>query len=548
MNFASYESADYYYRGTFPNCADSGYAHNIGKSTGWTSLEVQKTSAQSADEMEVARHERLFGIADRIERRAEEAASQNVEKPLLERFSAFFNGMSGMGGIASVPAPADLTQAALTSRAGVETTSVVKSAAKAQSSMQMAASASATGLYAAKSGVSLALVLLREEGIGAGDGITDLVQTIIGIGLAIYDAVVAISKSTENLAEEKANEATLLRTREKARAFFEKCRNGGVVSAEEANGYSDFMNAANGDKRFSAEAVDKNFMTNLGLVKEKIFLLMAVLAGINAGHAVVPIVGLATLAVTVLSAVALGLGFVVNAYDLVQGAYGLSAAKEKKEKLSAICAGLETFFKNNTGNVFSRDFEKALCSFFDSQANEANIDIGYSIMRMVRGAIGILLATVGTVLMVMSAGAASPVAALLGAGSSFLYFSAASAKVVMDLKKWIVDEEERLACQDRLAQEDVNLSIFRDSAALPAPTGDQSPMNRYFMLEALADSFVGTAGESGTEAALTELLEVLDFGALEIQILKGLVNMEADRKYKVDIIKRNLAGTMGITV
>jgi predicted lipid-binding transport protein (Tim44 family) len=215
--------------------------------------------------------------------------------------------------------------------------------------------------------------------------------------------------------------------------------------------------------------------------------------------------------------------------------YGLAAANEKQEKAVSIKSNLEQIFEKYKSSI-NADLANSVFSFYANKAKEGENDAAYAILRIAKGLAGVLVAALGATLLVLSGGAAAPVAAILGAASSFIYFLGIMAKVIMDTKKFYADQSQREAYLKLV-------NPGQDQLSTPATEIDYS--NRYIMVHKFAEAIVDGQKTEG-EFPLTEILSAMSFTKLDMELLWGMLDRDVTRIEKTCLIEIVLAKKMGI--
>ena len=398
----------------------------------------------------------------------------------------------------------------------------------------MSGSCIATGAQTFRSGAAMTFTVANLAGLHTGEAISTLGLAVLGIVATLFNLITAANKISDNSSKEQTLNAVLIRNRAQARAFFDNCELGKKSTAEEAQAYRDFIGAASQHEKFSEKAPDSTFIAQLMVAKEAAYV---AISGINVAQLVIAIsaVPVAALATMVLSALSIGLGFVANAYDIVQGWHGLVAANQKRETALGIRNSLQKIFGANNEKIDPK-LSDSLVSFFESNAKVAENEAAFSILRIAKGLAGMLIAGLGAVLLVMSGGAAAPVAAILGVASSFIWFLGLMAKVVMDIKKFNADQVQKEAYMALVNSAEAQAFISETSM-------DYS--NHYMMVRKFAEAIVD--GSKMEKDVLSQsIFSAMGFDELDIKLLEGMHAMEGPRMEKINSVEIFLRNKMGI--
>lgn len=398
----------------------------------------------------------------------------------------------------------------------------------------MSGSCIATGVQTLRSGAAMTFNVANLTGLHTGEAISTLVLAVLGVGTAVFNAITAANKIADSSNKEQTLNAVLIRNRDQAKTFFENCAIGKKSTAEEAQAYRDFIGAASQHDKFSEKAAGSTFIAQLIAAKETAYL---AISGINVAQLVIAIsaVPVAALTTVVISAFSIGLGFVANAYDIVQGSHGLVAANRKRENALDIRNSLQKIFEANAEKIDPK-LSGSLLSFYESNAKDAENEAAFSIFRIAKGLAGMLIAGLGAVLLVVSGGAAAPVAAILGVASTFIWFLGLMAKVVMDIKKFHADQ----------AQKEAYVAFVDSAEAQPViPETGMDYSNHYMMVRKFAEGIVDGSKMKG-DVLSQSIFSAMGFDELDIKLLEGMQAMEGPRVEKVISLEIFLRSKMGI--
>jgi hypothetical protein len=205
-----------------------------------------------------------------------------------------------------------------------------------------------------------------------------------------------------------------------------------------------------------------------------------------------------------------------NVMDIYQG---FVKAREAHDEYSAFSKRKKYFEskteRGNALNSLDSRFKNVCSSLFTKKIDGAKLNVGYAIVRIVRGLVGLAISALTAVGLVLSVGSAAPIAAGVGGGTAALYFSSLIGRVVRDVMQSRAEVEERNAAEG-LKEQYKDLKLFQENLDnAPTLNDDASPNpyeNKYFLIWMVARQFEkdvikSSSRDQNKAAAMQTLLE-----------------------------------------